>query len=111
MLTITLPERLASTHLLAGIEFTDGVATVNRLGSHARRFLELTGATVSENAPTPVVENPEAIAALQSDGKLLTDCTVTELRDLADMEGIDLPAKATKPQILSAFLTAFTAEE
>lgn len=73
MTTITLPEHLASTRLLAGITFTDGVATVESLGSHARRFLELTGANVSDavlaqpldaapSAPTEAVEAPPAPA-------------------------------------------------
>lgn len=111
MTTITLPEHLASTGLLAGIEFTDGTATVGSLGTHARRFLELMGATITESAvdvaASPVAENPEAIAALQAGGKLLTDCTIAELRAVAKTEGIDLPAKATKPEILHAFMVAF----
>lgn len=117
MTTITLPEHLASTRLLAGIEFTDGTAHVERLGTHARRFLELTGATISggespfDVAASAVAENAEAVAALQAGGKLLADCTIAELRDIAKTEGINLPAKATKPEILHAFLMAFHEED
>jgi len=110
MTTITLPEHLATSHLLAGIEFTDGTANVETLGAHTRHYFALIGATITE-IPDVVAENPEAIAALAVGGKLLTDCTKAELRDLAAIEGIDLPAKATKPEILSAFLAAFQEED
>ena len=55
MTTITLPEHLKGTHLLGGVEFAaDGTAKVEHIGSHARRFLELTGATLSDDsAPAP----------------------------------------------------------
>lgn len=106
MTTITLPAHLASTHLLAGIEFTDGTAEVDRLGSHARRFLALTGATFGDSAPT---DDALTVETMQIGDRLLTECTVPELRALAETEGIELPAKATKPEILHAFFEAFMA--
>lgn len=110
MTTITLPTHLKGTHVLAGIEFTDGTAAVDRLGSNTRRFLEITGATFSDDETAPSTD-ALTIETMQVGDKLLTDCTVPELRDLAKSEGIDLPAKATKPEILSAFLRAFMTEE
>jgi len=58
MLTITLPEHLADSHLLAGVEFVDGSATVTELGSHTRHYFELVGATV-EDASTPAADDAE----------------------------------------------------
>ena len=110
MLTITLPEHLADSHVLAGVAFADGIATVAELGSHTRHYFELVGATVAE-VPEVVADDPDSIAALAVDGRLLTDCTVAELRDIADAEGIELPAKAKKPEILHAFLVAFQQED
>lgn len=114
MTTITLPTHLTSTRLLAGIEFTDGTAHVERLGAHARRFLELTGATVSDSAPAAAADPTDdalTVDTMQIGDRLLTDCTKAELRDIAATEGIDLPAKATKPEILYAFLMAFGEED
>lgn len=87
--------------VVAGIQFVDGAADVAELGDHSRAFFTAIGATLTdtdENAP---------FADLRIGEKLLTDCTVPELRELAQTEGIDVPAKATKKDLLHAFLIAF----
>jgi len=106
MLTITLPEHLASVQLLAGIEFTDGVARVDVLGSHARRFFDLIGAAIID-APESDDDAPLTAETVIVGEKPLAELTVPELRELAKIEGIDLPAKALKPEILSTFVTSF----
>lgn len=102
MLTIALPQRLATVHLLAGIEFVDGVATVDQLGSNTRYFLEFVGATIADSdAPTPAPD-VDAPAVDDADETPLAERTVAELREIADFEGIDLPSRATKAEILNA---------
>lgn len=110
--TITLPAHLRDIHILAGIEFVDGSATVPTLGSHSRRFFELVGAFFTDPDSTAFKGSDElAVETMKVGDKLLTDCTVPELRDLAKTEGIDIPAKATKPEILHVFLVAFQKED
>ena len=84
MITITLPEHRARTRVIAGIPFTDGIATVKRLAPSARRYLGLIGATIET-----VKANP------------LEGLRVTELREHAAEQGIDLPAGATKAEIIA----------
>lgn len=110
-LIIRLPEHLASQHILAGIEFTDGIATVDGLGSNTRRFLELTGAMFGHAESASPSPDELTIETMKVGDRLLTDLTVEDLRDLAETEGIDLRPKARKPEILNAFLQAFTREE
>lgn len=100
MLTIKLPARIKQQDRVhAGIPFTGGTATVTELGPSRRAYFDRIGATITDH--------DDAIGELAIGDKLLKDCTVAELRDLAGIEGIDLPARANKPEILHAFLTAF----
>lgn len=110
-LIIRLPEHLASQRILAGIEFTDGIATVDSIGSNTRRFLEITGANFGDAESASPSPDELTVGTMQVGDRLLTDLTVDELRGLAETEGIDLPSKARKPEILNAFLQAFTREE
>ena len=91
----------------AGVRFEDGVAVVNELSPNARTFLELVGATITEEAA--LASDP--YADLRVGDKLLTDCTIAELRDLAQTEGLTVPPKASKEDILALFLDAFTKED
>lgn len=87
----------------AGVSFDGGVATGVAIGPNARKYFESIGATITEES--------DPLANLQVGDKLLIDCTVPELRDLAQTEGLDVPAKATKKDILRLFLDAFTRED
>lgn len=92
------------TGIRGGIAFTDGVAVVESISPNVRTFLELSGATI--------LEEPDAVdPALIRGEKLLTDCTVPELREIAAVEGITLPPKAKKDEILRAFVVAFHEED
>lgn len=79
-----------------GLEFIDGVAVVESL--HPERELALLqhGYTIEAD---PEVEAPfqEALGEPIID---LTSLTIPALRDIAETEGIDLPAKARKPEII-----------
>lgn len=108
---IRLPEHLASQRVLAGIEFTDGIATVERIGSNTRRFLEITGAMFGDVEPAEKPDAALTVETMQIGDRLLSDHTIAELQNLAETEGIDLAPKARKPEILNAFLQAFTREE
>lgn len=90
MLRITHPHPQAGRQTVFGIVFVDGVATVEDL--HQERALALTQhGHVIEDIP---------------DGTPFLDLTVRELRELAQIEGIDVPKGAKKSEIVSAFLRA-----
>jgi hypothetical protein len=114
VLTIKLPGRIKQqSRVHAGITFVDGAATVPDLGPSRRAYFDRIGATITDSAEAiPTVSEISDIAAargidLTIGDKLLKDCTVAELRDLAGIEGIAIPSRANKPEILHAFLTAF----
>ncbi|MBW1639234.1 hypothetical protein G3H63_09135 [Microbacterium resistens] len=95
---ITLPAHLSDSRVLAGVQFTDGEATVPALGSHARRFFELVGATITDSRSAPLLTAPA-----EDDGvALLADYTAKELRALAKAEGVQVRAKATRAELLAA---------
>lgn len=79
-----------------GVEFIDGVATVESL--HPERELALLqhGYTIEAN---PEVEAPYH-AGLGEAIVDLTSLTVPQLRDIAEADGVDLSAKARKPEII-----------
>lgn len=79
-----------------GVEFTDGVAVVDSLHPERERALLQHGYTITAD---PEVEAPfqEAIGEPIID---LTSLTVPQLRDIAETEGVDLPAKARKDEIV-----------
>lgn len=91
----------------AGVRFEEGVAVVNELSPNARAYLELVGATITDEAALP----SDPYADLRVGDKLLTDCTVAELRELAQTEGLTVPPKASQKDILALFLDAFTKED
>jgi hypothetical protein len=105
--TITLPAHLRDSHLLAGIRFEDGTATVDTIGSNARHFFALVGAFITD----PETADAAPDADLRHGDRLLSDHTVDELRELANIEGIALPSKAVKPEILAIFAEALTKED
>ena len=90
--------------LAAGVLFTNGIATVPQLGANARKYFASIGASITDDASDP-------LETLAIGDKRLIDCTVPELRELAQTEGIDVPAKASKRDILRLFLDAFTQED
>ena len=79
-----------------GVEFIDGVATVESL--HLERELALLqhGYTIEAD---PEVEAPYH-AGLGEAIVDLTSLTISRLRDIAEADGVDLPAKARKPEII-----------
>lgn len=99
---IVLPE---SEGVTAGVNFEGGVAVVEVLSPNAREYFELVGAEITDE------EAGDPFADLRIGDKLLTDCTVPELRELAQAEGLTVPAKANKQEILHAFLVAFNEED
>lgn len=79
-----------------GVDFTDGIATVESLHPERERALLQHGYTIEAD---PEVEAPfqEAIGEPIID---LNTLTIPELRDIADTEGVDLPAKARQDEIV-----------
>lgn len=79
-----------------GLEFVDGVAVVESL--HPERELALRQHGYGIEADLEV-EAPfqEALGEPIID---LTSLTVPQLRDIAETEGVDLPTKARKPEII-----------
>jgi len=79
-----------------GVEFTDGVATVESL--HPERELALLqhGYTIEAD---PEVEAPYH-AGLGEAIVDLTSLTVPQLREIAEADGVDLPVKARKAEII-----------
>lgn len=85
MIRITHPRPVPGRQSAFGVEFTDGVATVDEL--HPERELALT------QHGYEIVEEIVGVP--------LEDLTVAELRDIAEVEGIDLPAKVNKAAIIA----------
>lgn len=79
-----------------GVDFIDGVAHVESLHPERELALRQHGYTIEAD---PEVEAPfqEAIGEPIID---LNSLTVPQLRDIAETEGIDLPAKARKDEIV-----------
>ena len=90
MIRITHPRPQLGRQSDLGVEFVDGVATVESLHPERELALKQHGYTVEE----------------QPDGTPFFDLTVAELRELAKIEGIDIPKGAKKPEIVHAFLVA-----
>lgn len=84
MIRITHPRPQLGRQKDLGVEFIDGVAEVEEL--HPERQLAL-------------VQHGYGVELV---GIRLEDLTVPELREIADQEGVDLPAKAKKPAIIKA---------
>jgi hypothetical protein len=102
MFHIHAPEPSVGRTSFLDIEFVDGVAHVDDLHPERAKALTLHGYTVIEEIV----------------GTLLKDMTVPELRELAKDEGIEIPAKAKKADIIAAIeaapvrvLTAADAED
>jgi len=90
MLHITHPHPQLGRQVAFGVEFTDGVAEVESLHPEREAALIQHGFQIAE-----VIE-----------GVRLEDMTKAELLDVAEVEGIDLPAKATKADIIAAINAA-----
>lgn len=84
MIRITAPRLILGASKFIGIQFRDGVAQVEDLHPEIRQALEQHGYTIEEE-----------IAAVA-----LEDLTVRELRDIAEVEGIELPARASKAELV-----------
>lgn len=102
MFHIHTPEPVTGRSSFLDVDFVDGVAHVEELHPERAKALTLHGYTVIEEIV----------------GTLLKDMTVPELRDLAKEEGIDVPPKAKKADIIGAIeaapvrvLTAADAED
>jgi hypothetical protein len=94
---ITLPKRFAKSPVLAGIEFTDGVATVDKLGSSARAYFEHVGASFAD----PDAPNTAPVEEL----------TVAELRGRLERAGVDIPAKANKAALADLYVAHVAGEQ
>ncbi|QXE28942.1 MULTISPECIES: Rho termination factor N-terminal domain-containing protein [Microbacterium] len=79
-----------------GVEFRDGVATVESLHPERELALRQHGYTI-EADPEVAAPFQEALGEPIID---LTSLTVPQLRDIAEVEGIELPAKARKDEIV-----------
>jgi len=79
-----------------GLEFVDGVAIVDSLHPERELALRQHGYTITAD---PEVEAPFQ-AALGEEIIDLTSLTVPELREIAEQEGIELPAKALKAELV-----------
>lgn len=90
MIRITHPHPLLGRQTFLDVEFVDGVAEVDELHPERAQAFAQHGFTVE----THLV------------GIRLEDLTPTELRDMAGVEGIDLPAKAKKAEIIAAIEAA-----
>lgn len=74
---IALPDTRSGAHLIGGLTFVDGTATVDQLGDNRRRFFTALGASITDtDVPTP--QDAAEVAAL----------TVPELKRLAEHHGI-----------------------
>lgn len=71
-----------------GVEFVDGVATVHSLHPERERALLQHGFTI------------------EYEGTPFFDLTVSELRELAKIEGIEIPKGAKKADIVHTFIVA-----
>lgn len=93
---ITHPTPQPGRQHALGVDFRDGVATVDSLHPERELALRQHGFTIEADLG---VEAPfqEALGEPIID---LTALTIPALRDIAETEGIDLPAKARKPEII-----------
>lgn len=87
---ITHPTPQAGHQEFLGVQFVDGVARVDDLHPERARALTQHGATIYEEV----------------EGVKLEELTKAELLDIAAIESIDVPAKATKAEIIDALHTA-----
>lgn len=71
-----------------GVEFRDGVAEVDELHPERRTALIMHGYTIEEDAVAETLSLPEL--------------TVAELREIARFEGVELPTRAKKADIVAA---------
>ncbi|MDR6867679.1 hypothetical protein J2Y69_002283 [Microbacterium resistens] len=86
MIRILHPRPQAGHQHAFDVDFLDGTATVDDLHPERERALVQHGYEITEYIV----------------GTMLEDLTVAELRDIADVEGVDLPPKAKKAQIITA---------
>lgn len=86
MFHIHTPEPVLGRSRFLDVDFHDGVAHVEELRPIREQAFIQHGYTV----------------ILELVGTKLEDLTVPELRDLAKDEGLDLPAKAKKPELIAA---------
>lgn len=93
---ITHPAPQPGRQHALGVDFRDGVATVDSLHPERELALRQHGFTIGADLD---VEAPfqEALGEPIID---LTALTIPQLRDIAETEGVDLPAKALKTEII-----------
>lgn len=80
-----------------GVEFRDGVAEVDELHPERRTALIMHGYTIEEDSVAETVPLPEL--------------TVAELREIARFEGVELPTRAKKADIVAALEVGRLAED
>jgi hypothetical protein len=90
MIRITHPRPQQGRQSALGVEFVDGSAAVENLHPEREQALIQHGFTLASDGV----------------GAPLDSFTVAVLRDIADVEGIDLPAKAKKADIIAAIVAA-----
>lgn len=83
MIRITHPRPQAGRQRFLGVEFVDGAAEVADLHPVREQALLQHGATI------------------ELEGVPLDEMSVRELREFAELEGIDVPKRATKAQIIA----------
>lgn len=91
------PRPLAGRQVEMGLDFVDGVATVESL--HPERELALLQHGYTVEADTEVATPYQA--ELGDEIVDLNSLTIPELRDIAETEGVDIPAKAKKDDIVA----------
>ncbi len=94
-----------------GIEFQDGTAIVNDVHPERAAALIQHGATIAAPHIQPAQITADMIAPAEGshvviEATRLEDLTKAVLLDIAETEGIDVPAKATKAQIIAAINAA-----
>lgn len=85
---ITLPNAPSGSTVIGGVEFIDGEATAE-LGPNVREFFTARGAHITEVIPVGIA-----------------DLTRRELIAIAETGGLNIPAKATKAEIVENILAA-----
>ncbi|MBC6496104.1 hypothetical protein [Microbacterium sp. 4-7] len=93
---ITHPTPQPGRQHALGVDFRDGVATVDSLHPERELALRQHGFTIEADLE---VEAPFQ-AGLGEPIIDLTSLTIPQLREIAEVEGVDLPAKALKAEIV-----------
>jgi hypothetical protein len=103
MARITHPRPQLGRQRFLGIEFIDGFAEVEELHAERKQALLQHGFTIKTLMPNGITSMDFAVPAdVDRDPELvdLTELKLPELRNIAGVEGIDFPPKATRAQLI-----------